>query len=418
MKLTKVAKATIAAAAGMAMLVPLAACGNTSAGGGKTKLTVFTWDNDEVMKPYIKAFEAKYPDITVDQSSAPSNGDKDQILNTRISGGQAPDVFYFGNAKNDLKVAKNLVLDITDESFVDKMGDGSRAYMSKDDRVYGVTSTAWESGIVYNKDLLAKVGVETIPETWDEFIDLCKKIKNELGITPFQEHLDETPHLVAACMGGHYAAKNNELGDMSIIDGDTTFQKEYQSCLTQWMRLYNEGIESRDSVGVGGEQALQEFVNGNAAMIITGAWDFTKLNESGVNWGMDLVPTFKGGESRYGAGADSPGYAIYAKVKGEKLDAAKKWLEFMLSDEALKISADSGNIVTVKGFEQKVDSHYQTVYEKGLKEGRYYLPNQNFGLHGTAIDTEATSQYQLLVQGQITPEQWGKNMDAKVKSLS
>ena len=409
----------VAAVAVGAMLMPLAACGgDTAADGGKTTLTMFTWDNDEVMKPYIEAFEAKYPDIKVDQSSAPANGDKDQILNTRITGGQAPDVFYFGNAKNDLHVAKNMVLDITDEPFVDKMGDGSRAYVSKDDRVYGITTTAWESGIVYNKDMLAKVGADSIPETWDEFIDLCKKIKSELGVTPFQEHLDETPHLVAACIGGHYAAEDNALGDMAIINGDTTFEKEYQGCLTQWMRLYDEDVESRDSVGVGGEQALQEFINGNAAMIITGAWDFTKLNESGIDWGMDLVPTFEGGESRYGAGADSPGYALYAEVKGKKLDAAKKWLEFMLSDEALEITAGNGSIVTVKGFEQEVDPHYQTVYEKGLKEGKYYLPNQNFGLQATAIDTEATSQYQLLASGQITPQQWGKNMDAKVASLS
>lgn len=418
MKLNKAVRVAAALAAG-AMLLPLAACGgDTAQNDGKTTLTMFTWDNDQVMKPYIEAFEAKYPDIKVDQSSAPANGDKAQILNTRITGGQAPDVFYFGNAKNDLHVAQDLVLDITDEPFVEKMGDGSRAYMSKDGRVYGVTSTAWESGIVYNKEMLAKVGADEIPETWDEFIDLCKKIKDELGVTPFQEHLDETPHLVAACMGGHYAAEGNEEGDLAIINGDTTFEKEYQGCLTQWMRLYEEDVESRDSVGVSGEQALQEFINGNAAMIITGAWDFTKLNESGIDWAMDLVPTFEGGESRYGAGADSPGYAIYAKVEGKKLDAAKKWLEFMLSDEALQITADAGNIVTVKGFEQKIDPHYQKVYDEGLKLGKYYLPNQNFGVQSDAIDTEATSQYQLLVQGQTTPEQWGQNMDAKVASLS
>ena len=90
----------------------------------------------------------------------------------------------------------------------------------------------------------------------------------------------------------------------------------------------------------------------------------------------------------------------------------------MLSDEALQITADSGSIVTVKGFEQEIDPQYEKVYEEGLKLGKYYLPNQNFGVQSDAIDTEATSQYQLLVQGQITPEQWGQNMDAKVASLS
>ncbi|KAB8287232.1 family 1 extracellular solute-binding protein [Bifidobacterium ramosum] len=415
MKRNNLVKMTVAAVAAVATIAPMAACGSTGSADGKTTLTMFTWDNDEAMKPYIEAFEKKYPNIKVDQSSAPNNGDKDSILNQRLSGGQAPDVFTLGYAGDDSKVTGGYTMDITNEPFVEKMSDANKAYESKDGKVYGVSVTSWESGIVYNKDLLKKVGADGIPSTWDEFLALCKKLK-DAGITPFLEHIDETPHLVAACVGGKFAKEGNTDGDLSIINGKTTFTKEYTDCLDQWYQLYDQGLESRDSVGVSGDQIVQQFNAGELAMFITGAWDFTKLNEGGQHWKMGLVPTFDGGEANYGAGSPSPGYAIYSKTK--HADAAKKWLEFMISKEALDLQAKAGNIVTVKGYTQDVDPGYTDVYKNGLQASKYYLPVNDWGPKKNAINTEWTAQFQLLVQGQQTPKQTAENMDAKLKSLS
>ncbi|MBT1161904.1 MULTISPECIES: ABC transporter substrate-binding protein [Bifidobacterium] len=416
---TRAIKVAVASAAVLAMLVPMAACGSTSAGsnGGKTTLTLFSWDNDKTMEPYIAAFEKAYPDITVDQSSAPNNADKDSTLAARISGNQAPDVFYMGGAKTTRTVRNGYALDVTNEPFVKKMSDANRDWMSKDGKVYGVSMTSWESGIVYNKDLLAKVGATGIPETWDEFLDLCKKLK-AAGITPFLEHLDETPHLLAACLGGQYAKKGNSIGDEIItVEGKSTFAKEYTDCLTQWNRLYSENIEDRSAVGVSSDEVVQQFVGGQLAMYITGPWDIKTLNDSGVNWDMDLVPTFNDAEARYGAGAASNGYAIYSKLTGKKLDAAKKWLEFMVSDDALKIQAAAGNAVTVQGFKQDVDEHYKKVYENGLVKSRYYLPIMHWNTYSSGLSPEVVAQIQLLVQGRQNPQQTAENLDKKLATL-
>ncbi|MBW3079387.1 ABC transporter substrate-binding protein [Bifidobacterium simiiventris] len=418
MKRNTFVKTAVAAVAAVATIAPMAACGSGNSGtsaDGKTTLTMFTWDNDEAMKPYIEAFEKKYPNIKVDQSSAPNNGDKDSILNQRFSGGQAPDIFTLGNARHDQKVKSGLVMDVTNEPFMKNVAQANKDYLTANGKVYGVSITSWESGIVYNEDLLKKVGATGIPSTWDEFLELCKKLK-AAGITPFLEHIDETPHLVAACVGGQYAKKGNQDGDEKIIDGTTTFSAEYTDCLKQWYKLYDEDIESRDSVGVSGDQIVQQFNAGELAMFITGAWDFTKLNEGGQHWKMGLVPTFEGGEANYGAGSPSPGYAIYSKTK--HADAAKKWLEFMVSKEALDLQAKAGNIVTVQGYKQDVDPGYTDVYKNGLLTSKYYLPVNHWGLKGNAINTEWTAQFQLLVQGSQTPAQTAKNMDDKLKSLS
>ena len=58
----KVLTRTMAAAAGAAMLLPLAACGG-SADAGKTTISFLSWDNEQIMKPFIDEFEKENPDI-------------------------------------------------------------------------------------------------------------------------------------------------------------------------------------------------------------------------------------------------------------------------------------------------------------------------------------------------------------------
>ena len=66
-------------------------------------------------------------------------------------------------------------------------------------------SSSWGGGILYNKDLLAKVGFSKPPQTWDEFLALCHKLK-DAGITPFLEATDGIPVTVAALVGRRTSA--------------------------------------------------------------------------------------------------------------------------------------------------------------------------------------------------------------------
>ena len=88
----KVLTRTMAAAAGAAMLLPLAACGG-SADAGKTTISFLSWDNEQIMKPFIDEFEKENPDIKVDFGYAPPTNEYIQTLQTRLVGNQAPDVF-------------------------------------------------------------------------------------------------------------------------------------------------------------------------------------------------------------------------------------------------------------------------------------------------------------------------------------
>lgn len=116
----KVLTRTMAAAAGAAMLLPLAACGG-SADAGKTTISFLSWDNEQIMKPFIDEFEKENPDIKVDFGYAPPTNEYIQTLQTRLVGNQAPDVFVITSEnKNDL-IDNGYALDMTGKSYVKKL---------------------------------------------------------------------------------------------------------------------------------------------------------------------------------------------------------------------------------------------------------------------------------------------------------
>lgn len=173
----KVLTRTMAAAAGAAMLLPLAACGG-SADAGKTTISFLSWDNEQIMKPFIDEFEKENPDIKVDFGYAPPTNEYIQTLQTRLVGNQAPDVFVITSEnKNDL-IDNGYALDMTGKSYVKRLSQANKDFLSRDGKLYGQSISSWAAGIAYNKDLLGQVGYDSVPATWDEFLDLCGKLKN------------------------------------------------------------------------------------------------------------------------------------------------------------------------------------------------------------------------------------------------
>lgn len=124
------------------------------------------------------AFEKANPDIKIDYSTTTgSQSGYQQTLQTRISGGNLADVYIVPpEALSDL-VKGNYAKDLSNESFMDKIGDAAKKAYSVDGKVYAMGVSTWTNAWVYNKDLLKKVGYDSIPATWDEFLTMCGKLK-------------------------------------------------------------------------------------------------------------------------------------------------------------------------------------------------------------------------------------------------
>ncbi|WP_270836444.1 ABC transporter substrate-binding protein [Bifidobacterium adolescentis] len=407
----KVLTRTMAAAAGAAMLLPLAACGG-SADAGKTTISFLSWDNEQIMKPFIDEFEKENPDIKVDFGYAPPTNEYIQILQTRLVGNQAPDVFVITSEnKNDL-IDNGYALDMTGKSYVKNLSQANKDFLSRDGKLYGQSISSWAAGIAYNKDLLGQVGYDSVPATWDEFLDLCGKLKNK-GITPYIESLgDGNDRIPDSFMGAVYAKDGVDVTTLADKTPSTPGANE-KDCVKAWMKVYEKGYASRDNVGVSGDDAKTQFANGQVAMYTTGVWDFSAFEGASFDWGFARIPALDKNHEQYSQGSPSPGLTIYSKLKGDKLKAAEKFLDFMVSDWALKQRSKNGDAITVEGFDSDVAKQYKEIYDENVKTGKYFLYT-NFYKKPDVLSSANTAEIQQLVQGSISVDQWAKNIDDKM----
>ncbi|MBT1174182.1 extracellular solute-binding protein [Bifidobacterium sp. LC6] len=407
----KFSKTMIAAVAAAAMLVPLAACGSSTAGSDKTTITYFSWNNEKMMSPIVKAFEEANPDIKVEMSTAQGQAtDYAQTLTTRVAGGQVPDVFHMSIETRNEVLDAGLARDITNEDFVKNLPKSQTDLYTRDGKVYGMSPTAWVGGIVYNKDLLKQVGYDSVPETLDEFIELGKKLQAQ-NITPYMEDMSVVSGSFQPMLGGYYSKQGIDASKWPEQDQGGTFSEQWTPVLKQWLKLVDSGTLPKETVGVSADQIKQNFMTGQLAMFRSGPWDFADLDSSGVDYGVAPFPAVDGGKPYVGGGPDSP-FVISSKVDGAKLEAAKKFLAFMNSEEGLKLEEKQINQISVSpAYKANVAPQLKDLYEKYITNGDFYWTN--WTRDGNVMGQEMASQFQLLVQGQASVADVTKALDAK-----
>jgi raffinose/stachyose/melibiose transport system substrate-binding protein len=392
-------------------LTGLAACGGGS--GSSNTVSFFSWDPQKTMQPLIDEFQKENPGIKVQFSWAPPVPQYISTLQTRLRSGTAADVFII-TAENKVQIMDGkLAKDLSKEPFIGNLAPAAKATYTKDGAIYGAATASWGGGILYNKDLLAKVGFSQPPQTWADFLALCAKLKGA-GITPFLEATDGIPVTVAALVG----LQNQQLGgdmDAQIWAGKTTFANTWTQPLTLWSQLFGQGLETRSAAGLTGDQVMQEFEKGTVAMTSTGSWAIGSIRTAApkLNLGFMAVP---GQSGTYWAGAVSPGYAINAKTK--HLSAAEKFVTFLQSKSAVETyQKETGSITTTVDYTPTLDPALSDMVT-AVRAGTFYLPQTSWVNNSDALNTEAIALLQQLAQGKLSPQQAASGLDTKLKSLN
>lgn len=403
--------ATIAVATALLAAVALSGC---SAGSSDktTTLSFYSWDNAQTMKPVIAAFEKANQTIKLEPSYGTPVQGYISTLQTRLNSGTASDVFII-TAENKVEIMNGgTAKDLSKEPFISNVADAAKATYTKDGKVYGVAVSSWGGGILYNKDLLAKIGFSEPPATWTDFLALCKKLK-DAGLTPFYEPGDGIPVSLAALLGIENQKLNGAM-DADIWAGKATFAQTWTQPLTKWSRLFSEGLESRSVAGLTGDQVITEFEKGSVAMIGTGSWALGGIQAAAPNLKLSFMAV-PGDSSSYWAGAVFPGYAINAKTT--HLAAAEKFVEFLQSKEGVAVyQRATASITTTKDYTPTLDPALSTMAPQ-VRESNFYLPQVAWPKNSAAMSTEATSLLQQLIQGQTTPAKVASALDDKLKSL-
>ena len=272
-----------------------------------------------------------------------------------------------------------------------------------------VTDTAGVAilGTYYNKDLFKQAGIESEPQTWDEFLEDCKKLK-DAGIQPIvmgdkdQYVLQFGLYQLAA---DEIYSKNPDF-DTQLRDGDAEFTDEgtWDKVLEMYKTLYDEGyIDASKSLGYGASQAIQDFIDGKAAMTFDGSFNATALLAEGAGGDFERgyfpIP---GTDGVYTATCLAAGYSIYSK--SEHVDECKELLDYWLDGESELWDAyiSTGKVIVTYGNGADATPNYDLFkpFVDLLNDGKgFYWSNQAWP---AGTETEMESLFSEMVGGQGT----------------
>ncbi len=293
----------------IAMILVACGSGPTTSSNGSNKVTI-NWWHISTTDPLLSAWQnlanqymQSHPDVTI-KITVIANDPFKTKLNTAMQAGTPPDIFQsWGGGVLQQYAQAGLLKDITPDlqsgGWINTFSPPALSLYSYQNKYYGVPWDIGAVGFWYNKSLFAKAGITSTPVTWDDFVNVIKKLK-AAGITPIAlGEKDKWPgafywEYFAVRMGGKAAfdkAYNHQGG--SFTDPAFVQAGNYLQQLVALKPFQNGFLGS----SYNDHQALMG--NGQAAMELMGQWApandaASATDKKGPDFGFFPFPTLPG----------------------------------------------------------------------------------------------------------------------------
>lgn len=341
----------------------------------------------------------------------PSSDQYDSVLQTRLSGDDAPDLFTIQRNNIDVYYKAGYLADLSDQELAGKIFDNVKKTVTIDGKLVAVPieSTAW--GVLYNKDIFDKCGLQ-VPNTLDELKNVCKVLK-ENGYTPFLLAFQEqwVPQLMTALtIGGLVSCEKTDWLEKMYKDEETyaTISEIFDPIDVILANGTDRAMEE------GSESGSADFANGKAAMYVQGTWAAQTImgTNPNMNMGVFALPINNNEKCAQVNLSTSTILGVYPESK--HLEIAKKFANYVLDDKdssALFQSCSFNPIATVHKFDTSpwVKEAYQYV-----ENGRAY---QDLVLPSSVTDEQGKLLQSYYVKS-VTKEEIIKTLDKKFQEAN
>lgn len=339
---------------GLALLaaLPLAltACGGSDESSGEATAspanpsevsgTVVFWDTSDstneapTFKELIKKFEAEYPNVKVEYQNVPFSETQNKFK-TAAQADNAPDVLRAEVAWTPEFASLGYLLPLTGTAL-----DTPDAYLPTpwssniyENVQYGVPQVTDAPGLMYNKELLSKAGVE-VPKTWDDIKAAAPKLKEQGADTLY------------SATGGYFT-----LPYIYSFGGDTVNPAEQKILINspesvagfqQALTLIDEGAAVKPDPNDAYNQQMAMFKEGKVAMIINGPWSVADVETGKAfkntpdNLGITTTPA--GPDGKQGSPVGGHNYVVSAGTQNEAASIA--FVQYMNSPESQAFVAE------------------------------------------------------------------------------
>lgn len=318
----------------------------STAGAEKIKITYWQYffkPRVETMDKLIEEFESQYPNIDVEQQTFPYEQFQQKVAST-VPAGVGPDIvtLYYGWMPK--WVLSGYLQPLPEDEFPPDQLEKEFSPLLKATKIggkyWGLPTAVRTLALFYNKDILQKHGIETPPSTLEELVKIareCTEKKNgKLEIEGFTWDLTGQGHqwykgVLTTQFGGRYISE-----DRKKILLDTPEAIAAMKWYAGWSTETPWGPSvSKPEFYTNGPTA---FLSGHAALHIDGSFRIDDAieakEEKGLNFGVTTLPSKEGIKANFGSYWT---HGITRTVKGEKLDAAVKFLKWITSKHAMEL---------------------------------------------------------------------------------
>lgn len=309
-----------------------------------TITVIHAWGNSEAdhvaMRDIYQGFQDENPDVRLQLISMPTRDKMLRKVEDMIMVGDTPDIVCFSgmgqNRTYDFMVENDMALDLkpyleSDPDFAGSISNMNLEYWAtQDNQLFSIADVlSLSGGYWYNEDILQKAGITEIPDTWDEFLQLCERLSNwsekqDAGIKPLQPsaegYLYFADHMLAE--NGGYAQKAIQNHQMIVMDDEFGIIMKQLKELYHFSTSENENYSYLDETSLFNEEKLAIYVNG--------VWGASMIAGT-INAKYALLPTESG--NSMSCASTSLGYVLGNSENEEKEEASVRFVKYMLSEK-------------------------------------------------------------------------------------
>ena len=361
----------------------------------------------------IAAFEAEHPGVKIEHVTTENEAYKTKIKAAMSSGEGLPDIFFtwgMGFLGEFVNAGRVYCVDNEYEAYKDELPEAKTVNVRYDNKMYGVPYTMSLVTLYANMDLLAQVGYEDIPATYEDMMACCEALK-AAGIIPFgvsgkelwclSEYVEP---LVIKSVGGQ------ALRDM--YNGEASWNNDgVVKAIEAFQGMVENEYFDPSAAALGNDEVKNNFIAGKYAFYQNGSWNNKDIGEQAqfnVKAGTfpvlnDSIPLY----SMIGGPNNTLAVTESSKNKDLAVEAAFFLAKFM-SDADYKSGANLP--CWAADPDAEVNSLIQAAADMASKAEDMVLFGDNF------LSADAANTYLdyigLAYAGDVTPTEYVEGLDA------
>lgn len=247
--------------------------------------------------------------------------------------------------------------------------------------------------LFYNKDL-----VSTVPGDFASLIEYCKEVnKPKEQIYGFLLNSKE-PDWIIPFIGGYQDWIIDYNTNSITLNSQATVKT-----LEFLVKIFNE--DKIQPFDIEYEEINNSFKSGNTHMIINGNWAIDEYREAKLNFGVAKIPVVWEGDKNPTPMIDGIGFMLNINYYGDKIEAAKKLIGYLMSEDvqaSWNLSTQTVSVLknAVDSAQAKDNSILQTAMEQEeICRGK---PNEDVI---RVIRDAIRINFENVINGNITPQE-------------